>query len=1249
MLHSCHVAGIARYGGQPANRGPEKRMRREWERFAEDLPRGLVPRPVIIKLPPISKDTLLESSPPAASRTPGNQALIDAAFPLLRWLSNHLGPVPHAAFVTDDEGRVLDVTPKTPTAGTGPTTSDETRRNQKPPSRVEIATVAVGNCLPSVAFSEDDGKGEGLPVCLAVPVLGRSGRVMGTLGMWANVVIPPESLTTLLHLAHLLEERLAQRQDRDETLFPPSGGPDSPRTSAGLSGSILNVCQHPATRFFRSSLLRGRGFEVMEAASAEEAYQLLARKPDLALIDVNLSGMSGLDLTRVIKASDSTSLIPVLQVSSLAEDPTLRARVIDSGADGLLTEPLDTVELATAAEALLRARKLQVGKLDLHRSLAVQHSIAQTLTSGVGTEETTCKVLHAAAEHLEWDVAELWQMDLPSGMLKRRQSWHVGSFFSREFDARSTNQTFPPGTDLAGRVWLTGRTLWVQDLEASASFARSAAALELDLRSAAASPVRVGARVCGVLCFFGRGVRRAPDGIADLMESLAAQLGLFLERRKAEEALHASEREFRVAQELAFDGFVILRPVRDVQGNVVDFEWNYVNPSAGAILRRRPEELVGRRMLSVFPQRKDSGLFERYVRVLETQTPHDMEILDHSDGTIRWFRNTAVRLGDGVAVSFQDITPQKEAEEEHARLLTRERTARAEAEAARRRSTLVAEVSSALSSLNYSIALERVARIAVPSFADLCVIRLIGDDHAKQTVFAHVDPTKEILLKELASHAGFADRHEFSRVAMKGAEPIFFPEIPDGLLERVSESPDQLAMLRRLGLRSGIVVPLRSGPRCHGVVCFGRGIAESRYRYARADLDVAEELARRIAVAVENAELYRRAQDANRLKDEFLATLSHELRTPLNAILGWAQILLGRRMDEAAVRRGLETIARNARTQVRLIEDVLDVSRIITGKLRLEGRRIDPALVVQAAHDSLKPTAEARRIRLVLDMAPQPLLVYADPDRMQQVVWNLLSNALKFTPEGGLVTLKLTKDAGMAVIEVRDTGMGIPPSFLPYVFDRFSQADASSTRKFTGLGLGLGLVRHLTELHGGTVTASSPGEGKGATFIVRMPVLPAAPTEARSPDAHVNKPAVTQAAPSAVDLSGLRILVVDDDAATREVLLEMLGHAGAEVVQSTSAPEAMEILESFPCDLLIADIAMPEEDGYSLIRKVRSLPSEQMAVLPAIALTAYALERNKHEALAAGFTMHMSKPLSASRLLEAIVALMPDSRRRAAL
>jgi len=382
------------------------------------------------------------------------------------------------------------------------------------------------------------------------------------------------------------------------------------------------------------------------------------------------------------------------------------------------------------------------------------------------------------------------------------------------------------------------------------------------------------------------------------------------------------------------------------------------------------------------------------------------------------------------------------------------------------------------------------------------------------------------------------------------------------------------------------------------------------------------------------------AEAANRTKDEFLATVSHELRTPLTAMLGWARLLHSRRMDVEKHERAVEAIERNAVAQAQLIEDLLDVSRIISGKLRLDLDEIDLHKVIAAAIDAVRPAMEARQIHFSSALDPAAGQVLGDPNRLQQVVWNLLSNAVKFTPKEGRVQLWLARINSHVELTVRDNGEGIDPQFLPRVFQRFEQQDNRESRAHGGLGLGLAISRHLVELHGGTIEASSDGPGTGSTFTVKLPLLPLSARREAKAAARVHPTldrAVTLECPA--ELQGLKVLVVDDEPDTRELVATAISGCGCVVHGAGSAREALDLVREFHPDVIVSDIGMPGEDGYELVRKLRRLPPEEGGRTPAAALTAYARAEDRRQALRAGFEMHLPKPVEPAELLAALATL----------
>jgi PAS domain S-box-containing protein len=458
-----------------------------------------------------------------------------------------------------------------------------------------------------------------------------------------------------------------------------------------------------------------------------------------------------------------------------------------------------------------------------------------------------------------------------------------------------------------------------------------------------------------------------------------------------------------------------------------------------------------------------------------------------------------------------------------------------------------------------------------------------------------------------------------------------------------------------LAVKSYLAVPVtsRSGAVYGGLFLGHPQAAFFTERSAR----IIEGIAAQTAIAMDNARLYetaqqaraeaehaaRMAEESSRLKEEFLATVSHELRTPLNAILGWTRMLRAGSVDSATAARALVTIERNARMQAQLIDDLLDVSRIVTGKMRMDVRPIDPTAFTEAAIEAIRPAADAKGVRLVKLIDTGAIWVPGDPVRLQQVVWNLLSNAVKFTPRGGKVQVHLERVNSHVEIVVMDTGQGIASEFMPHVFDRFRQADQASTRQHGGMGLGLSIVRHLVEMHGGAVTADSPGRDLGATFTVRLPLSPVYQVDHADGRIHPAAQDLVSPAEPTDRLDGVNVLVIDDEEDTRELLEAGLTKCGARVNAASSAAEGFESLTRETPDVIISDIGMPKEDGYQFIRRVRELSSQAGGRIPAVALTAYARFEDRLKALRAGYQMHVPKPVELTELVAVISSLVQRS------
>ncbi|HEY2365440.1 MAG TPA: ATP-binding protein [Polyangiaceae bacterium] len=576
------------------------------------------------------------------------------------------------------------------------------------------------------------------------------------------------------------------------------------------------------------------------------------------------------------------------------------------------------------------------------------------------------------------------------------------------------------------------------------------------------------------------------------------------------------------------------------------------------------------------------------------------------------------------------------------------RDASAEKVAAVRHEFIVEATAALASSLDYHETLERLAELVVPRLADWCVVHERDDSGgAQQVAVAHVDPRKREMAREYARRipVDMSATHGAPAVMRTGRSELY-PEISDELVAQMVTDPERRRLIRDLELRSTLIVPIVAGPVVVGAMTLV--FAESGRRYSPDDLAFAEELGRRAGSAIENARLYgaeqraREAADAaSRAKDDFIAAVSHELRTPLTAILGWSKMMNGASLDANQQRRASQTIERNAVAMSQLVEDLLDVSRIVSGKMRIDAHPLGVVPVVDAAMDSVQAAADGKQIRLVRSLDANADEVLGDARRLQQIVWNVVSNAVKFTPRGGEVRVAVRTTPDAVEISVSDDGRGIEPRFLPCVFEPFRQADGGSARMTGGLGLGLAITKHLVEMHGGTIDVASEGLGKGATFTVRLPRL-GAPSkhevEIVAPPAPRNEP----------QLSGLRVLMVDDEPDARDLVRAVLEHSGSIVRTAPDVRSALDALRNEVPDVLLSDIGMPGESGYDLIRQVRALPPERGGDVPAAALTAYVRPEDRRKVLGAGFMMHVPKPVDPAELVAVVAALARSSPHNAA-
>jgi signal transduction histidine kinase/CheY-like chemotaxis protein len=549
------------------------------------------------------------------------------------------------------------------------------------------------------------------------------------------------------------------------------------------------------------------------------------------------------------------------------------------------------------------------------------------------------------------------------------------------------------------------------------------------------------------------------------------------------------------------------------------------------------------------------------------------------------------------------------------------------------------------STLDYRSTIDRLATLIVPRMADWCAIHFEGMSAADMPL-AHVDPSKMETLRELYRRDPLTDSSRGYRRVIETGEPFLMSEIEPGFVETLAQDAEHLALIRIIRTTSWITVPLKVHGRTFGALTLA--FSESQRRYAERDLAVAGDLANRAAVAIDNARLYdlsqterSRVEAATRAKDEFVAMVSHELRTPLNAILGWLALMRSGKLSDDKREHALDVIERNAKAQSRLVGDLLDISRTLSGTLRINPSQVDLSNIVEMAIEGARPATEAKRIQVELDIDRQNAVLRGDGERLQQVVWNLLVNAAKFTMKGGHIKVTLQRVDSDLELTVEDDGIGIPRAFLPHVFESFRQVDSSSTREHGGLGIGLSIAKHIVDLHGGTIDVRSAGEGRGALFTVRLPVSPLVSTTVGISRVPATEVATNRELPMAD--GQLRVLVVDDEEDAREMLGHIFQASGIECREAESVSDALRALDDFVPDVIISDIGMPEEDGYSLVRRVRTLSDDRKSI-PAIALTAFASNEDRKRALVDGFNLHITKPVEPAKLVNAVLDLARAAR-----
>jgi len=813
------------------------------------------------------------------------------------------------------------------------------------------------------------------------------------------------------------------------------------------------------------------------------------------------------------------------------------------------------------AAAVEERRRSEDTLRESERRLAANLGITRILAESPAAETAIPRILQTIGESLGWEVGAVWVPDADGKRLRCLNLWHTNTANVENFKAFSYEHRFPPGIGLPGRVWTSLEPAWIDDVTQDRNFPRGSLAAAEGLHGAFAFPILFGDEFLGVMEFFSPEIRKPNDSLLQMFNGIGSQIGQFLKRKGAEEALEITS---RLPKE---NPSPVLR--LDHRGVIT-----FANPAAERVLAAWG---------LITGEKAPAKIAEPARQALEEGEKRQLEL---AQGNQTYVLNIApVPHANYVNLYFSEITDRKRAEEA---LRESERQLRLALEAA---SMGPWEYEIQSGKVTWSRSLELIHGLEPGSFGGTI------DDYQADI---HPDD-RQIVFGSLARTIEGGSDHEIEyRIVL-----------PDGTVRWVEGK--------------GQVIRDATGNAVRMVgVCMD--ITERKRSEAEREKLLSNEQAARAE-----------AEAANRTKDDFLALLSHELRTPLVAIVGWASTLTTPPYpDEAVVARALEVIKRNAILQTRIIDDMLDVSRIVSGKLELDPRPVDLASVVEAAILTVQPTADAKGVQLELVLDPSSTNpVLGDPQRLQQVVWNLLSNAIKFTPGGGRVQITLTESDQKAQITVSDTGEGIPKEFLPHIFDRFRQADSSTTRKHGGLGLGLAIVRHLVELQKGTVAAYSAGQNQGAVFTITLPLMVENADEPVR-QSRFDRPKTRD---NALQLSGLRILYVEDDIDSREALTAVLSMYGAEVRAAATVTEALNCFTEWQPDVILSDIGMPDLNGYDLIREIRLREAKDGGAVPAIALTGYVGTFDGAHALAAGFQRYVAKPIEPARLAEIISSL----------
>jgi PAS domain S-box-containing protein len=846
------------------------------------------------------------------------------------------------------------------------------------------------------------------------------------------------------------------------------------------------------------------------------------------------------------------------------------------------------------------------------RRLDAQNKVTQALADSTDVREAAPKILRALCALLDWQFATLWLLDERGSVLRCAETYQARSVHLPRFEAATRDLVFERAVGLPGRVWAAGAPLWIADVTQDDNFPRLAVAASEGLHAGAAFPILLNDAVLGVMDLFSVEVRDRDDVVVQVMASIGSQIGQFIERKRAEAALRASEERFRLMADAVPSIIWTAAPDGTLTyANKRCFEHCSVTPAEDA--RAWPE-------LVPHPEDRDRCV-AAWTTALRNGAPYEVDVrYRRHDGVHRWFVTRAVPLPgpSGEIVqwfgSSTDIDDRKHAEE---------------------KTQFLADASAALANLNdKESALQNVANLAVDSFADLCLVDVQSLDGAvRRLAVSHVDPAKVEFVRDLDRRYPIraSAPHGVRRVLRTG-EPEWAASMPDELLVDLAIDEDHLRAMRSLGLRSYICVPLKSHGQVLGAITFVT--AESGRTYGPGDVKAAEDLAHRTVIAIENVRLLASLKDADRRKDEFLAILSHELRNPLAPIRNAVQIFRARAGPIPEVQWATEVIDRQLHHMTRMIDDLLDVSRITQGKIDLRKEPVDLATIVNGAVETSRPLVEKWGHELRVTIPPRPIHVDGDPTRLTQMVSNLLNNAAKYTPHGGRIGLTADQEGDQVTIQVKDNGIGIPADMLPHVFDLFTQVGGSGARSGGGLGIGLTLVKRLTEMHGGSVVVRSDGPGKGSEFVVRVPAAGTLGRKAPKDAESGPLPAPTR----------VRLLVVDDNLDAADSLAMVLRIIGHEVETANDGIAAVGAAAAFHPDVILLDIGLPKMDGYDVARHIREQAGGADVIL--VALTGWGQEEDRHRSRAAGFDHHLTKPVDFKDLKKLLAGIKSSPQRR---